>query len=423
MNQHTALKVCNLSKKFRLGEKSYGYKTLRDTFAESFGKLRKGVRKTAAEAESQEFWALRDISFEVKQGETVGIIGRNGAGKSTLLKILSRITEPSGGTVDLYGKVGSLLEVGTGFHLELTGRENIFLSGAILGMKKADIIRQFDEIVAFAEIEKFVDTPVKHYSSGMYLRLAFGVAAHLQPNILLVDEVLAVGDMVFQQKCLGKMNDVAKQGRTVLFVSHNMSAVQELCRRGIMIDAGRIAFDGITANCIGEYYKVNNHAEEVVHDSKSPMQIWGIKINEQFSPVINNDSGFTVSLNLRAKMIRNPSIVLIVENVTGQQVIHSKINTGEIGLETLNGKQRLQVSVPPLWLSPGVYSAYFKLLIPSLNSSGRMNSERILIELRGDFDGTGKTLLCPKTEWSIVDFEKKNGHSRNLSNEIVQHSY
>ena len=198
-------------------------------------------------------WALKDVSFEVQQGEVVGIIGRNGAGKSTLLKILSRITDPTEGRVEIHGRVGSLLEVGTGFHPELTGRENIYLNGAILGMKQAEIERKFDEIVAFAEIEKFLDTPVKRYSSGMYVRLAFAVAAHLEPEILLVDEVLAVGDAEFQKKCLGKMGDVAKEGRTVLFVSHNMGAVTTLCKRGILLDTGKISCDEGVSETVKQY--------------------------------------------------------------------------------------------------------------------------------------------------------------------------
>src|SRR5881296_1724844 len=192
------------------------------------------------------FWALKDVSLEVREGEVLGLIGRNGAGKTTLLKILSRITRPTEGWAEIHGRVGSLLEVGTGFHPELTGRENTFLSGAILGMSKAEIERKFDEIVAFAELEKFIDTPVKHYSSGMYVRLAFAVAAHLEPEILLVDEVLAVGDINFQKKCLGKMGDVARAGRTVVLVSHNMAAINALCTRCIILDGGAIEFDGPT---------------------------------------------------------------------------------------------------------------------------------------------------------------------------------
>src|SRR2546429_6060017 len=200
------------------------------------------------------FWALKDVSLEVKEGEVLGLIGRNGAGKTTLLKILSRITRPTEGWAEIHGRVGSLLEVGTGFHPELTGRENTFLSGAILGMSKAEIERKFDEIVAFAELEKFIDTPVKHYSSGMYVRLAFAVAAHLEPEILLVDEVLAVGDINFQKKCLGKMGDVARRGRTVVLVSHNMAAINALCSRCIILDKGGVEFDGSTSEATARYY-------------------------------------------------------------------------------------------------------------------------------------------------------------------------
>lgn len=240
--------VENLSKKYRIGTREASYGTLRDSLVSAF-KRQSHKRQNGAET----IWALQDVSFAVKPGEVVGIIGRNGAGKSTLLKILSRIVEPSNGNIKLYGRVGSLLEVGTGFHPELSGRENIYLNGAILGMKRIEIEKKFDEIVAFAEIEKFIDTPVKHYSSGMYMRLAFGVAAHLEPEILLVDEVLAVGDVAFQKKCLGKVEDVAKEGRTVLFVSHNMIALQSLCKRAVWFDEGRIKDDGEINQVISKY--------------------------------------------------------------------------------------------------------------------------------------------------------------------------
>jgi lipopolysaccharide transport system ATP-binding protein len=216
------------------------------------GKLLRGQATGAAELD-ETIWALQDISFEVKRGEVIGIIGRNGAGKSTLLKILSRITEPTTGRIELHGRVGSLLEVGTGFHPELTGRENIYLNGAILGMRRSEIARQFDEIVAFAEVEKFIDTPVKHYSSGMYLRLAFAVAAHLEPEILLVDEVLAVGDARFRKKCINKMQDVGQQGRTVFFVSHNMPAIASLCERAILLHEGRVLRDGLSSQVVSTY--------------------------------------------------------------------------------------------------------------------------------------------------------------------------
>src|SRR5690348_15294348 len=236
-----AISVRSLSKRYHLGERRRGYTTLRDSLASLFSRKNGHSHANGNASAAQTFWALKDVSFDVLRGEIVGIIGRNGAGKSTLLKILSRITEPTSGEVEISGRTGSLLEVGTGFHPELTGRENIFLNGAILGMRRKEILRKFDEIVDFSECEKFLDTPVKRYSSGMYVRLAFAVAAHLEPEILIVDEVLAVGDANFQKKCLGKMNQVARGGRTILFVSHNMDAVLQLCTHTVHVKSGVVS--------------------------------------------------------------------------------------------------------------------------------------------------------------------------------------
>ncbi|OGO27097.1 MAG: ABC transporter [Chloroflexi bacterium RBG_16_54_18] len=254
-----AIEVVGLGKKFHIGGLQKSYYRLTDQLADMLvapfrraGNLMRGRAAGAADLD-ETIWALKDVSFQINSGEVVGIIGRNGAGKSTLLKIMSGISDPTEGYADIYGRVGSLLEVGTGFHPELTGRENIYLNGAILGMKKAEIERKLDEIVAFAEIDKFLDTPVKHYSSGMYVRLAFSVAAHLEPEILLVDEVLAVGDMAFQRKCLGKMDDVAQEGRTVLFVSHNMGLLQILCKRGIFLQQGAVFTDGTITEAVDAY--------------------------------------------------------------------------------------------------------------------------------------------------------------------------
>jgi lipopolysaccharide transport system ATP-binding protein len=244
------IQVRGLGKRYQIGAAQASYATLRETVMNvvrsPFSAFRSGTK-------SESLWALRDVSFEVMPGDVVGVIGRNGAGKSTLLKVLSQITEPTTGEVDLYGRIASLLEVGTGFHPELTGRENVYLNGAILGMRKREIDRKFDEIVAFSEVEQFLDTPVKRYSSGMYVRLAFAVAAHLEPEILVVDEVLAVGDVAFQRKCLGKMSDVASQGRTVLFVSHNMPAVKSLCRRAMLLQEGRLVLDGEMNSVVNKY--------------------------------------------------------------------------------------------------------------------------------------------------------------------------
>jgi lipopolysaccharide transport system ATP-binding protein len=242
-----AIRAEDLSKQFRIGAYR-GYRTLREQIVERVTSLRRRTR-----ADESTIWALKDVSFEITSGDVVGIIGANGAGKSTLLKILSRITEPTDGRVEIHGRVGSLLEVGTGFHHELTGRENVYLNGAILGMRKSEIERNFDAIVAFSETAKFIDTPVKHYSTGMQMRLAFAVAAHLQPEILIIDEVLAVGDTAFQKKCLGKMREVATAGRTVLFVSHNMGAVANLCTSALWLQEGRVVMRGPAQETIAAY--------------------------------------------------------------------------------------------------------------------------------------------------------------------------
>jgi lipopolysaccharide transport system ATP-binding protein len=254
-----SIRVDDLGKRYRIGVPVIKYNTLRETLSESFSRAR---RRFSRDKETNEYiWALRDVSFEVKQGQVLGIIGRNGAGKSTLLKILSRVTEPTEGMAEIHGRVGSLLEVGTGFHPELTGRENIYLNGAILGMHHKEIDRKFDEIVDFAEVAQFIETPVKRYSSGMYLRLAFAVAAHLEPEILVVDEVLAVGDAEFQRKCLGKMSDVAKEGRTVLFVSHNMSAILRLTDETLVVDKGHLLMRAPTTEAI-DYYLSHGLTQE-----------------------------------------------------------------------------------------------------------------------------------------------------------------
>lgn len=254
----SAISCEQLSKKYAIGSRER-YRALRDVIAETVRRPFRGSRTEKADL----IWALKDVSFAVPEGKAVGIIGRNGAGKSTLLKILSRITKPTHGNVRIRGRVGSLLEVGTGFHPELTGRENIFLNGAIIGMRKAEIVRKFDEIVAFAEVEKFLDTPVKRYSSGMYVRLAFAVAAHLETEILVIDEVLAVGDVAFQRKCLGKMNDLSHSGRTVLFVSHNMQAVRSLCSQAIWLEQGQIKGAGRSAEVVETYLDVASRNEKL----------------------------------------------------------------------------------------------------------------------------------------------------------------
>ncbi len=294
-----AIRVDHLSKRYRLGaaQQKFRYGMLRDILVEvamTPVRMAKSLSGKTRHAGDNFIWALNDVSFELEEGQVLGIIGRNGAGKSTLLKVLSRVTEPTKGTVAVRGRVGSLLEVGTGFHPELTGRENIYMNGAILGMKRAEIDRNFDEIVAFSEVEQFIDTPVKRYSSGMYLRLAFAVAAHLEPEILVVDEVLAVGDAEFQKKCLGKMGDVAEQGRTVLFVSHNMSAILRLTQEAIVIERGRLVKRAATQEAV-DYYLSAGHAEagerfwssDEVPASAAPFLPISLKIKDRGGKVVD----------------------------------------------------------------------------------------------------------------------------------------
>ena len=294
----TVIKVENLSKRYVIGhQRQERYNTLRDAIANGARSLKQKIfspQQKLADSAHEEFWALKDVSFEIKRGDRVGIIGRNGAGKSTLLKILSRITEPTSGRISIKGRVASLLEVGTGFHNELTGRENIFLNGAILGMSRAEINKKFDEIVDFAEVEKFLDTPVKHYSSGMYVRLAFAVAAHLEPEILIVDEVLAVGDAAFQKKCLGKMEDVSNEGRTIVFVSHQMSMISSLCEKAILLEYGKITNLGLSSDVVLSYYYSNNSSPAYIDFTKTNQRV-GDDYAELLECYVKNISGEIIS--------------------------------------------------------------------------------------------------------------------------------
>jgi lipopolysaccharide transport system ATP-binding protein len=333
-------------------------------------------RRNGKSQEEEILWALKDVSFEVKRGEVVGVIGRNGAGKSTLLKILSRITEPTTGHAEIHGRVGSLLEVGTGFHPELTGRENIYLNGAILGMKRAEIARKFDEIVAFSEIEKFLDTPVKRYSSGMYVRLAFAVAAHLEPEILLVDEVLAVGDASFQKKCLGKMGDVAQEGRTVLFVSHNMGAIMQLCYSAILFSYGRLVLFSDSEKTVSSYLLGHNQKEadvkldptlnpskpviltrcRLVDPSESPVTILGVK------------DGFSIDLEVLAREeVSDVEISLRVHDRSGNALFTTNVSSYTKQLQTLSvGLHSYSVEIPACFLAPGSYYVHVGIHRPNI---------------------------------------------------------
>ena len=352
------IKVEGVGKQYRVGALAQQFPTLRDSLTRA---VRKPLEMLRANGHTETFWALRDVDFEVAPGEVIGIIGRNGAGKSTLLKILSRITEPTTGRVELYGRVASLLEVGTGFHPELTGRENVFLNGAILGMRKAEISRKFDEIIAFAEIERFLDTPVKRYSSGMYVRLAFAVAAHLEPEILIVDEVLAVGDALFQKRCLGKMNEVAKGGRTVLFVSHNMRAVAQLCSRCIWIAEGQVKSNGPTNEVVVDYLSsvqpqtkrdglITDEMHEHVQNELSFTRLELLDENTNSTPI----SYFGAPLRFRAEFeVRKP-----LEQARLGLVVHKFDET------VVCAVQHTDAALDLLNLQPGRYVAQVQVDVP-----------------------------------------------------------
>jgi lipopolysaccharide transport system ATP-binding protein len=370
-----AIRVENLSKLYRIRERRR-YRTLRDAIAETFATPFRGRSQVPISPSairhppSETIWALKDVSFEIKHGEVVGIIGRNGAGKSTLLKILSRITEPTEGEARIYGRVGSLLEVGTGFHPELTGRENIYLNGAILGMKKAEINRKFDEIVAFAEIEKFLDTPVKHYSTGMYMRLAFSVAAHLEPEILIVDEVLAVGDAAFQKKCLGKMGEVAEQGRTILFVSHDLGAIKTLTKRCICLGAGQVLDQGKTEDVVERYLAavveparlrsndVGFYRRDASRDS--PAHVTGIRVNGEDAgiPAVELGSDLTFVVEVECdRQIQGANLTLIIKDAHGRRVAVLFSWDRDFSLFLERGKHSVEIKAHGLPLAPGQYFA------------------------------------------------------------------
>jgi lipopolysaccharide transport system ATP-binding protein len=341
----------NLSKSYRRGMASSGL--LRDTLALAFRAPHKLFRRKRQES----FWALKDVSLEVPQGEVLGLIGRNGSGKTTLLKILSRITRPTAGWAEIHGRVGSLLEVGTGFHPELTGRENTYLSGAILGMRKDEITSKFDEIVAFAELEKFIDTPVKHYSSGMYVRLAFAVAAHLEPEILLVDEVLAVGDIRFQKKCLGKMGDVARAGRTVILVTHQLNQIRRLCHRVVWLDGGLLRRTGNTADVVSAYEEdMSSGSLDDVRPVEGPAQFLRWKLigsNRASDHVLPSDGETSISFLLR---VNHP--LHGVHHGVGLYDQHHQLLWGNAldGVTLEPGLHEFRYTLPTLPLRPGVYS-------------------------------------------------------------------
>ena len=356
------IEVQGISKRYRLGDLNAG--SFREELHQVWGRLSgKAPRKASSD---RDFWALRDVSFEVQPGEVVGVIGRNGAGKSTLLKVLSRITEPTSGRAVLRGRVSSLLEVGTGFHPDLSGRENVYLNGAILGMRRAEIDRKFDEIVAFAEVEKFIDTPVKRYSSGMYVRLAFAVAAHLDPEILIVDEVLAVGDIDFQKKCIGAMGSVAKSGRTVILVSHNVGLIETLCTKAVLLNGGTVASQGAPPIVVADYLAGNEPADpdnlldQPRHHAGSRKALFsGIRIlnpSGQANVDLKAGDGMTVQLSIRAsERISQPWIGMKLRTALNQTLFHFANREAGFDLPPIHGDGVVECKIDTLNLLPGRY--------------------------------------------------------------------
>jgi len=407
MSKNTVIKVEGLSKQYLLN-KSGAPKS--DTLYGSFLNGLRNVKNIARKKETEEFWALKDVSFEINQGDRVGIIGRNGAGKSTLLKILSRITPPTYGRIEYSGRLASLLEVGTGFHGDLSGRENIYLNGSILGMSKHEIDRKFDEIVAFSEIEKFIDTPVKRYSSGMYVRLAFAVAAHLEPEILIVDEVLAVGDAAFQKKCMGKMEDVSQNhGRTILFVSHQMAAVQNLCNKGIYLKNGQLVEQGLIENVIPIYLKSGAqpdsksfyHRSDRTGSGKVKFESFKL-LNENYQEIDNAQSGsdFFIEITINAtEEITNYVASIGIDDDFGTRITHLSNDTiNQLPSVLSKGTSKVLFKIKRLPLSSGIYtftlfSSSNNEILDWLQDAGKIDVES------GDFYHTGK--IAPEGQGKI----------------------
>jgi lipopolysaccharide transport system ATP-binding protein len=424
------IKAENIGKKYIIGHQAErgGYTALRDVLMQNARTLWNKTKDLATGKPiiqgdtMEEAWALKDVSFEIRRGEAVGIIGRNGAGKSTLLKILSRITEPSTGRVTIKGRVASLLEVGTGFHPELSGRENIYLNGTILGMTRVEIRKKFDEIVAFAEVEKYLDTPVKRYSSGMYVRLAFAVAAHLEPEILVVDEVLAVGDAAFQKKCLGKMGDVAKDGRTVLFVSHNMAAIRNLCIESIYLKNGRIVLRANTENTISNYLSdIQNVLSTVsLRDRKDRQGNGNVKVvdfyindwhgNKQETLNSGGDYIFVMEyekINAISK-ISNAIGSIGIKDINSHIVLLFRSNFTNQNFTISRDKGLIECKIHDLNLSPGIYNIIVFLSNGEVETLDLVNDAAQIIVEGGDYFGTGSIGLpshckvLTRTNWNVL---------------------
>lgn len=416
-----AIRVNHLSKQYMIGEKRERFDSVGELLVHKLRGLGtcRGVRR---KQEKIIFKALDDVSFELKRGEALAVIGRNGSGKSTLLKILSRVTAPTKGRAEVYGRIGSLLEVGTGFHPELTGRENIYLNGAILGMKRSEIERKFDEIVAFSEVEKFIDTPVKRYSSGMYTKLAFSVAAHLESEILVVDEVLAVGDFSFQKKCLGKMDDVTKQGRTVLFVSHNLSSVQNLCTQGLVLRDGTMSFYGKIRDAVEHYmHSISRHdygfADLSIHPGRSPgmpaiITSIGIQSSDgggRYRDVVMTGEDIVFEMHFDTGELVLDYAVIGIESSSGDRIATVGTHLCKDFRGVMKGKGVLECRIPQLPLRDGEYTV--KVVIgrqaPRQDIDNVESAIQLKVEL-GNYFGTGQTLfpqqgpLAQRSEWRIV---------------------
>jgi len=414
------IEIENLSKCYRIGVSREPYLSLRDEIVKTtrqvssaFSGLLSGQQHMSRK--EADFWALKDVCFSVQEGEAVGIIGRNGAGKSTLLKILSQITPPTSGKITMRGRVASLLEVGTGFHPELTGRENIFLNGTILGMTRREVKRKFDEIVAFSEVEKFIDTPVKRYSSGMYVRLAFAVAAHLEPEILVVDEVLAVGDAQFQKKCLGKMGEVAKGGRTVLFVSHNMAAIQALCTKCVTLETGKVIADSDVLSAIRMYMNRNvdltqNNDTALKKNTHIAKMIMTNNNGEYADSVQAGDSAcFNVMCHIEDINARY-SVAIDVYNGTGNRVFYcnSEVVTGTL-FNISSSKSIFKCNIPRMPLMPGVY--YVHVSLSQDNNRVDFITNALMFDvIEGDFwksgrfvSGVNPPIFLVDHGWSVVN--------------------
>ncbi|HOX07109.1 MAG TPA: ABC transporter ATP-binding protein [Planctomycetota bacterium] len=415
--------IDRLSKRYRIGARASAGGMLREQLADAArnlaGRFGRVLRGQGAGPAGEDFWALKDVSFEVKRGEVVGIIGRNGAGKSTLLKILSRITEPTSGRAVMRGRVGSLLEVGTGFHGELSGRDNIYLSGAILGMKKAEIDRKFDEIVAFSGVEKFLDTPIKRYSSGMNVRLGFAVAAHLDPEILLVDEVLAVGDAEFQKKCLGKMEEVSKGGRTILFVSHNMAAVQGLCSRAVVLTRGQVVCDSLPEDGVAAYIgslagsirgTVLGNLKERKGDG--PLRLTSVALLDDKGAVTPNcqtGKTATIVLDYRSEASlngRNVMAAIVVKKLSGEDLFFCQSSVVGAEFTDLPSEGSLHCVVPRFPLRGGRYSLNLYVSVNEAISDWIVDGAFLEV-VEGDYFGTGRmpppgrSPLCVDHMWKL----------------------